>query len=437
MQLSTTLSFAIALSSLAALAGCDSSSISAPTGEHISTDAEDHTVASAKQRVQSHVPTTHVEAVVRGNTAFAIDLYRQIAVNPGNLFFSPFSISESLAMTWAGARGATEEQMAGALHLELPQSQIHPTFNAIHRAIAHHGNDPEGSPREQFHLSIANALWSQQGYPLALPFLDTLARDYGAEAQTVDFVGAPEKARAMINGWMAERTGERTEELFPPGSITGTARLILGDAVHFNAAWRTPFEPAGTLITKFTRRDGSSIEVPTMTATQKLNYGEGSDYAALQLPYADGELSMVLLLPPPGGLDAFEASLSADRLATIVANLQPRSVAVTLPCFKIESSVDLRDPLARLGMPIAFTDAADFSGINGRGDLSLSAVIHQAFVDVDEAGTEATAATTVGFTTTSAYLPTELRFERPYIFFIRDAATGTILFLGRVDDPSL
>jgi serpin B len=225
--------------------------------------------------------------------------------------------------------------------------------------------------------------------------------------------------------------------MLPPGSITSTTRLILGDAVHFNAAWKTPFEPAGTRFASFTRRDGSSIEVPTMTATQNLNYGEGSDYAALQLPYADGELSMVLLLPPPGGLDEFEATLTADRLASIVAKLERRSVALTLPCFKIESSVNLQDQLARLGMPIAFTDAADFSGVNGRGGLSLSAVIHQAFVDVDEAGTEAAAATTVGFTPTAAYLPTQLRFERPYIFLIRDGATGTVLFLGRVDDPSL
>ncbi|MEO5730495.1 MAG: serpin family protein [Byssovorax sp.] len=438
MQLSPTLSFAIALSSLAAIAGCGSSSTPAPTGEYTNPDAEEYAVASTKQGVQSNpVTPTQVEAVVHGNTAFAIDLYRQLAAEPGNLFLSPFSISESLAMIWAGARGATEEQMARALHLDLSQSQTHPTFNAIHRALARHGQGPEGAPHEGFHLSIANALWGQQGYLLAIPFLDTLAHDYGAGAHVVDFVGAPESARATINGWMAERTAGRTEELLPPGSITGTTRLILGDAVHFNAAWKTPFQSASTRFASFTRRDGSSIEVPTMSATQNLNYGVGPDYAALQLPYDGGELSMVLLLPPPGGLDAFEASLTADRLAAIVANLEPRSVFFTLPCFKIESSVSLQDQLARLGMPIAFTDAADFSGINGRGGLSLSAVIHQAFVDVDEAGTEAAAATTVGFTTTSAYLPTELRFERPYLFLIRDGATGTVVFLGRVDDPSI
>ncbi len=178
---------------------------------------------------------------MRGNTDFAIDLYRQLAANPGNLFFSPFSVSESLAMTWAGARGETEEQMAKTLHFDLPRSQIHSTFNAIDRAITHYSQDAEGAPHEGFHLTLINALWGQQGYPLAAPFLDILAQDYGAGVRLMDFVGAPEGARATINGWMAERTGGRIEDLLSPGSITRATRLVLGDAVHFSAAWKTPF----------------------------------------------------------------------------------------------------------------------------------------------------------------------------------------------------
>ena len=443
MQLSTTVPFAIALSSLTAVVGCDLSTTTASTAEHATHDDQGSVVASTKQRLLSYtIAPTHVEAAVRGNTDFAIDLYRQLAANPGNFFFSPFSVSESLAMTWAGARGETEDQMAKTLHFDLPQSQLHSTFNAIDRAITHYGQDAEGAPHEGFHLTLVNALWGQQGYPFTAPFLDILAQDYGAGVRVVDFVGSPEGARATINSWMAERTGGRIEELLSPGSITRATRLVLGDAVHFSAAWKTPFEPASTRFARFTRRDGSIIEVPTMTATQNLNYGEGRDaegrdYAAVQLPYEGGELSMVLLLPSAGGLDAFEASLTTERLAAIVETLELRSVALTLPCFKIESSIDLHDALARLGMPLAFTDAADFSGINGRGGLSLSTVVHQAFVDVDEAGTEAAAATTVGFTTTAAHLPAEVHFERPYLFLIRDSATGTILFLGRVDDPSL
>lgn len=374
---------------------------------------------------------------MRGNTSFAIDLYHQLAATQGNLFFSPFSVSESLAMTWAGARDETEEQMAKTLHFDLPENQIHPTFSAIDRAIAHHGHYSEGAPHEGSHVTLVNALWGQQGYPFAAPFLDTLMQNYGAEARVVDFSGAPERERALINDWMAEHTGGRVEEVLSPGSITGATRLVLGNAVHFNAAWKTPFDPSNTRFARFTRRNGSTIDVPTMTATQNLNYGEGHDYAAVQLPYEDGELSMVLLLPSQGALDTVEASLTTERLAAILESLELRSVALTLPCFKIESSLDLHEPLARLGMPLAFTDAANFSGINGKGGLSLSTVVHQAFVDVDEAGTEAAAATTVGFTTTAAHLPAEIHFDRPYLFLIRDSTTGTILFLGRVDDPSL
>jgi serpin B len=438
VKLSTALPFAIALSSLVADVGCDFSATKDSDRERTSLEDPESVVASTKQRlVTGGTPPTHVEVAARGNAAFAIDLYRQLAAKPGNLFFSPFTVSESLAMLWAGARGETEEQMAKTLHFDLPQSQIHPTFNAIDRSITHYGQDAADAPHEGFRLTLFNALWGQQGYPFAAPFLDVLAQSYGAGVHVVDFAGAPESARATINGWMAERTGGRIEELLAPGSITGATRLVLGNAVHFNAGWKDPFEPRSTRFASFTRRNGSTIEVPTMMATQNLNYGEGGDYAAIQLPYKDGDLSMVLLLPRSGGLTAFEASLTVDRLAAILNTLELRSVALTLPCFKIESSIDLHEPLARLGMPLAFTDAADFSGINGRGGLSLSTVVHQAFVDVDEAGTEAAAATTVGFTTTAAHLPAEIHFDRPYLFFVRDSTTGTLLFLGRVDDPSL
>jgi serpin B len=429
VHLFTTLPFTFALSSIAAAAviGCSPSTTPAPTAECTNPDVPGCVVASTQERLQSPtVPLTQVEVAVRGNTAFALDLYHQIATTPGNLFFSPFTISESLAMTWAGARGETEDQMARALHLTLPQQELHPAFNVIDRAVTRQGD-----------VTIANALWGQQGYPFAAPFLDTLARNYGAGVHVVDFIGAPESARATINGWVTERTGERIEDLLPPGAITSTTRLVVGNAVHFNAAWKTPFAPADTRFSSFTRRDGSTIEVPTMTATRNLNHGEGPGYAALELPYADDDLSMILLLPSQGTLDTFEASLTPERLASIIAGLQRRTVALTLPCFKIESSLALQEPLARLGMPAAFTDAADFSGINGRGGLSLSAVVHQAFVDVDETGTEAAAAATVGFTTTAAFLPAEIHFEHPYLFLIRDGATGTIVFLGRVDDPSI
>ena len=432
MKFSASLSLVCALASLTAASGCVSSTSPAPDGDCTDADEAGCVVASTQQRLQaSSVPAATVAAAVRGNTAFALDLYRELAAQTGNLFFSPFSVSESLAMTWAGARGETEAQMARALRIELPQSQLHPAFNAIDRSLLQRGQGAAPS-----HLTIAHALWGQRGYPVALPFLDTLAQDYGTGVHVVDFLGAPEAARATINGWVAESTGQWVGDLLAPGSITSATRLVLSNAVHFSAAWKTPFLPSDTRVADFTRRDGSTARVPTMMATQNLAYGEGEGYAAVQIPYQGGHLSMVLVLPAQDGLDAMEASLTPERLTSIVAGLDRRTVKLALPCFKIASSLTLQEPLARLGMPLAFTDKADFSGITGRGELALGAVVHEAFVDVDEAGTEAAAATATGFTTTSAYLPAEVRFARPYLFLVRDDVTGTVLFLGRVEDPT-
>ncbi len=432
MQFPITLPFLCALASMAAASGCASSTTPAPNGDCTDPDRQGCIVASTKQRLQEAVASpADVEAVVRGNTTFALDLYRELAAEPGNLFFSPFSISESLAMTWAGARGETEAQMANALHLDLPQSQLHTAFNVLDRGLAQRGQGAHGA-----HLTIAHALWGQQGYSVAPSFLDTLALSYGAGVHAVDFVGAPEGARAAINEWMAESTGKWIQDLLAPGSITASTRLVISNAVYFSGSWKTPFRPADTRFADFTPRDGATREVPTMTATQNLFYADGPGYSAVQIPYRGSATSMVLILPASGGLDAMEASLTTDRLTSIVGGLERRTVKLALPIFKIESSFALQEPLARLGMPAAFTDAADFSGINGKSGTSLGAVVHQAFVDVDEAGTEAAAAGATVFTTTSALKPAEIRFERPYLFLIRDDVTGTLLFLGRVDDPS-
>lgn len=394
-------------------------------------------VASAQQRVESpSAPAIDVATVVHGNTAFAFNLYRQIAGSPGNLCLSPFSVSESLAMTMAGARGYTALEMAAALHLGLPPSRLHPAFNTLDHALTHPANPGAGADGGVFHLGIASAVWDQQGYPFAAPFLDTLARDYGAEARSVDFSGAPDQALSTINGWMSEHTGEWIDSLLDPGSITGATRLVLGNAVSFSAAWKTPFDPDDTRFATFTRPDGTTREVPTMTAKQDLGYGEGPGYAALQIPYDAGDLSMILLLPSPGGMVSLESTLTPARLTSIVDGLDRRSVSVSLPVFKIESSIALASPLAALGMPTAFTDLADFTGISPRHGLALDSVVHRTFIDVDEAGTEAAAATATGFKATAAYLPAAISFDRPYLFLIRDGHTGTVLFLGRVEDPS-
>lgn len=391
---------------------------------------------SDKERVTTpDVSDAEVSTAVKGNTAFAMDLYQQLRGEQGNVFYSPFSISEALAMTWAGARGQTEEQMAKALHFDLGQGKQHPAFNALDLALMSRGEGASGSDGGVFRINIANALWGQTGYAFETPFLDTLALNYGAGMRLVDYE-KPEEARGLINDWVAEKTEDRIKDLIPEGSLDPSTRLVLTNAIYFNAAWATPFEASNTHDMGFTKRDGSTIQVPMMAGYQEAPYGEGEGYAALEIPYDGHQMSMVLVLPAEGTLDDFEASLTGDKLAAITSGMTDHGVSVMLPRFKIESQFDLGDKLSKLGMVDAFTGAADFSGMNGKGGLYISAVIHKAFVDVNEAGTEAAAATAVIVGETSAPEPAEIHFDRPFLFFIRDVATGTVLFFGRVEDPA-
>ena len=432
------LSFAFALS-LAAV-GC--TSITDPRPEPSPSDCTDASkpgclVASDKQRIMSPaVPDADLKEAVSGTTAFALDLFQQLRTEKGNLFYSPFSISQALAMTFAGARGDTEKQMAKALHFDLPQAQLHPAFNALDLALASRGKGAAGSDGAGFRLNISNALWGQTGDTFEAPFLDTLAQSYGAGMHVVDFRGAAAGSRTIINDWVEGRTEDRIKDLMPQGSITSDTRFVLTNTIYFNAAWAIPFESSNTKLAPFTHRDGSKSDVQMMASNQDLAYGAGDDYAAVALPYDSGELSMLVILPPQGSLDAFEASLTPARLTDIVDGMSGYNVSLTMPRAKIESSFSLVDQLAKLGMTDAFTESADFSGINGKKDLSISAVVHKAFVSVNEAGTEAAAATGVVGGLTSAPPPAEIHLDHPYLFLIRDNATGAVLFLGRVEDPA-
>ena len=393
-------------------------------------------VASSKQRITSpNVPDADLAAAVSGNTEFATSLYQQLRGEPGNLFYSPFSISEALAMAWAGAKGETATQMATALHFTLPDTQLHPAFNAIDLALMSRGEGKAGADGGKFRLNVANALWGQMGYPFQAPFLDTLALNYGAGMHVVDFEKSPDPSRVTINDWVAERTEDRIKDLLPKGSIDSDTRLVLTNAIYFNAAWETPFETESTKDLDFTLQGGTKIQVPTMTGYQDTGYGEGEGWAAMDMPYDGHELSMVLVLPAAGPLDAFEPSLTSARIDEILSGMGHRSVNVTLPRFKVESAFSLKDQLSKLGMPLAFSDGADFSAIDGKGGLAIGDVVHKAFVNVNEAGTEAAAATGVTFGITSAPEPAEIHFDRPFLFFIRDIATKSVLFVGRVADP--
>ena len=373
-----------------------------------------------------------VPELVRGNTAFALELYQALFNGGENLFFSPYSISAALAMTYAGARGETEGQMAEALRWTLPQAELHAAFNALDGALLESGA-PEVEGALQLH--IVNALWGQQDYAFLASFLDTLAQNYGAGMRLVDFAQS-EAARRLINGWVEEQTEDRIQKLLPPQSVDAATALVLTNAVYFKAAWMYAFAEAQTHQAPFTNMDGRQVQVPMMSRVADLGYAESARWQAVELPYADGRWSMVALLPTLAGFDDASRALSAEELATLLQGLQTESVKLSMPRFTMESSVKLQDALMALGMVDAFGPAADLSGMDGTTELFIDQVYHKAFVAVDEVGTEAAAATAVVVARGGvAEAEKEVTLNRPFLFLIRDTQTGTVLFFGHVVDP--
>lgn len=366
--------------------------------------------------------------LVEGNTAFALDLYRALSQQDGNLFFSPYSISLALAMTYSGARGETETQMRDALWFTLPQRVLHPAFHGLDTDLMQRADDTEG-----VQLSIANALWGQHGYPFLWDFRSTLAESYDAPLSLTDFVDAPEEARTQINDWVSDRTNGKIEDLMKPETITSLTRLVLANAIHFKGTWKLQFDEEQTTAAPFHRLDGSQVDVPMMRMEGHFPYAAGSDFHAIELPYAGDALSMVILLPEEGMFEEFEADLAVERLNAILAQMYSGKVLLAMPRFELTSEFSLADTLTRLGMPDAFTGAADFSGMDGTSNLFIGHVAHKAYVSVNEEGTEAAAATGVSMVLS---MPAAMTIDHPFIFLIRDSETGTILFMGRVLDPS-
>ncbi len=388
------------------------------------------TDASEDAAPVSEAELAELAELVAGNGAFAFDLYQRLRSREGNLFYSPYSLSLALAMTYAGARGETEAQMAQALHFTLPPARLHLAFQTLDRVLAGRGTGEEG-----FRLNVVNALWGQEGYPFLPAFLEALAQHYGAGLRLLDFA-APEAARVTINEWVSAQTEGRITDLIPPGALDALTRLVLTNAIYFNAAWATPFAEVLTAEGPFHRLDGSEVRVLMMRQTGDLAYFQGQSFQAVELPYEGRELSMVILLPDAGEFEAFEAALDAERLADVLSRLGQQNVALAMPKFEFTTDFSVKEMLAALGMPLAFTGQADFGGMVEENDLFISDVLHKAFVAVDEAGTEAAAATAVIIAKTA--LPESqvaLDINRPFIFVIRDIETGTLLFVGRVVDP--
>jgi len=393
-------------------------------------------VQSKKQRVSSpDVAEDDLAELVAGNSAFAFDLHQAIREEEGNLFYSPYSISLVLAMTYAGAREETEQQMADTLHYTLPKDRLHPGFNALDIELASRGEGAEGKDEEGFRLNIVNAIWGQTGYEFLSKFLDTLAENYGAGLRLLDFVKASEESRGVINDWVSEETEGKIEDLLPPNSITSLTRLVLTNAIYFNAAWEYPFEEERTHDGPFNLLDGRQVTVPMMEQTEYFGYAQGEGYQAVELPYDGEELSMVILLPEAGRFEEFASALDAQRVDSILKDITPQEVHLTMPKFTYESGFRLKETLAAMGMPAAFT-SADFSGMDGTRNLFIDDVYHKAFISLDEAGTEAAAATAVVVARAAPTPPKEVTVDRPFVFMIRDIETDALLFLGQVVNPS-
>ena len=392
---------------------------------------------SDKPRATAAVDQADLDTLVNGNSDFAFRFYQALKGTEGNLFYSPYSISVALAMTYAGARSDTATEMADTLSYLLPQAQLHPALNNLDTILQSRGEGAQGKDGGEFRLNIVNAIWGQKDYEFLDEYLDTLAVNYGAGLRILDFIHEPEPSRITINDWVSEQTEQRIKDLIPQGAISDLTRLVLTNAIYFNAAWLYPFEEAATHDAFFNLLNGSTTTVSMMQQTKSLKYTEVKEYQAIELPYDGNELSMVILLPQLGYFTRFEDNLHLEMIQDIITNLEYHQVNLSLPKFEFDSSFSLKQNLSEMGMPVAFTENADFSGMNEKSELQITDVFHKAFVSVDEAGTEAAAATAVivGQTSMPA-TPIEVTVDRPFIFFIRDIETNAILFVGRVVNPA-
>jgi serpin B len=338
-------------------------------------------------------------------------------------------------MTYAGTRGETAEQMADTLEFLLEQERLHPAFNWLDIELASRGEGAEGKDGEGFRLNIVNAIWGQKDYGFLSTFLDVLAENYGAGLRILDFANETEKSRLIINDWVSDQTEQRIKDLIPREVLTSGTRLVLTNAIYFNAAWEYPFNEDVTADGPFYLLDGGQVTVPMMKQMEVFGYIDGEGYQAVELQYDGGELSMVILLPEAGNFQAFEEGLQFQQVGDIISGLQSTGVALTMPKFEFDSEFSLKDTLKEMGMTAAFSGAADFSGMTGTPALYIDAVLHKAFVAVDEAGTEAAAATAVIMKEEAPEQQAEVTIDRPFIFLIRDIETGAILFVGRVMNP--
>lgn len=408
-------------------AGCGSNA-TAPDG------GASQAISDRARDLHPVVPAADTQALVSGNTQFALGLYHRLPAD-ANTFYSPFSLSEALAMTSAGARGDTATQLAAGLSFTLPDARLHAAFNALDLALV---GTPATRAASPFTLNIANALWGQRDFGFQPSFLDTLKVNYGAGLRLLDFRTAAEAGRQTINQWVSDQTNAKIQDLLAPGSVNSLTRLVLTNAIYFLGHWTEPFDHNATSSAPFHTLAGGTVSVPLMHQTATLAYAAGDGWQAVQLPYAQSSCAMLLLVPDSGRFAQVDAAFDPARLASVRGALASRRVELALPRFQLTCSPAVTTLLGDMGVRDAFdAGLADFSGMDGRRDLHISAIVHKAFLKVDEDGTEAAAATGVVVGTTSIPAePLRLTIDRPFILAIVDQTSGTVLFLGRVVNPS-
>lgn len=397
----------------------------------------DRTSVAAADVARLEASPEDASAAAQALNGFGLDLFHQLAADT-NLVFSPHSIGVALAMTRAGAAEDTATEMDALLGLA-DIDDPHTSFNALDLALGDAAGTkerPDGSTAD-VRLDIANALWAQDGFGFEEPFLLTLAENYGAGMNLVDYERDAEGARIEINGWVADQTEDRITEILAPGVLSAATRLVLTNAIFLRAPWEHPFDEAATADSPFTRLDGTEAQVDMMSVSESFSYGSGDRWQAIELPYVGRDLAMLVLVPDEGEFEAVTSTLDSKQLESVIASLQPNQVNLRFPAFEFSTEAALVPVLKQLGLQLAFDPGqADFSAMTTEAPLFVSDVVHQAVIAVDEAGTEAAAATAVVMDLTAAPVePVSLTVDRPFVFAIRHTETDGVLFLGQVVDP--